>query len=364
MTSSLQWRHNSNMKAYNVEFFDEELNYITNTCSEDINYKEDYLDPERSKITVFTDTDIKTDYFLRVKAAGVEFVGRISSIEQQDDGTAEIAFRSLAEMLDTDVLVTTSDLTGNLETFINNVISDLYVDNSDDEMNIPLVITEKTSTSTWALDLFDTDETSKIVNLFDDIIIPAFGTYGIILTFGLDISNSQITLSIGKNTAITKYIEADLPNVLDKSIIIQKAKKRINKITVYNDEDFSENVTYYLHSDGSFDTTDSDRITPVVYDLLTVSTSSSGSFSDKALAKAQKTFNKNKYDNLIELSLMNDDELLSPWAVGMGQIVNVISDGVSYGSILTGREMKDNVTTLIFGTIRQELTKYLKGRAN
>ena len=85
---------------------------------------------------------------------------------------------------------------------------------------------------------------------------------------------------------------------------------------------------------------------------------------DEALAKAQKAFNKNKYDNLIELSLMNDDELLSPWAVGMGQIVNVISDGVSYGSILTGREMKDNVTTLIFGTIRQELTKYLKGRAN
>ena len=352
------------MKAYNVEFFDEELNYVTNTCSEDINYKEDYLDPERSRITIFTDTDVKTDYLLRVKAAGVEFIGRVSSTEQKDDGTTDITFRSLAEMLDTDVLITTADLTGNLETFIGKILTDLYVDNPDEEMNIPLAITEKTSTSSWALDLFDTDETSKIVNLFDDIVIPAFGAYGIILNFGLDIPNAQITLSIGKNTAITKYIEADLPNILDKSIIIQKAKKRINKVIVYNEEDYSENVTYYLHSDGTFDTTDTDRITPVVYDLLTVSTSSSGTFTDKALAKAQKTFDKNKYDNLIELSLINDDELLSPWAVGMGQIVNVISDGVSYSSILTGREMRDNVTTLIFGTIRQELTKYLKGRAN
>lgn len=352
------------MKAYNVEFFDEELNYVTNTCSEDINYKEDYLDPERSRITIFTDTDVKTDYLLRVKAAGVEFIGRVSSTEQKDDGTTDITFRSLAEMLDTDVLITTADLTGNLETFIGKILTDLYVDNPDEEMNIPLAITEKTSTSSWALDLFDTDETSKIVNLFDDIVIPAFGAYGIILNFGLDIPNAQITLSIGKNTAITKYIEADLPNILDKSIIIQKAKKRINKVIVYNEEDYSENVTYYLHSDGTFDTTDTDRITPVVYDLLTVSTSSSGTFTDKALAKAQKTFDKNKYDNLIELSLINDDELLSPWAVDMGQIVNVISDGVSYSSILTGREMRDNVTTLIFGTIRQELTKYLKGRAN
>lgn len=352
------------MKAYNVEFFNENLEYVTNTCSEDINYKEDYLDPERSKITIFTDTDVKTDYYIRVKAAGVEFVGKVSSTEQKDDGTTEITFRSLAEMLDTDVLVTTSDLTGNLETFINSILTDLYVDNDDEEMNIPLAITEKTATSSWTLDLFDTDETNKIVNLFDDIIIPAFGAYGIILTFGLDIPNAQITLSIGKNTSITKYIEADLPNVLNKSIIIQKAKKRINKVTVYNDEDYSENVTYYLHSDGTFDTTDSDRISPVVYDLLTVSTSSTSTFADKALAKAQKTFDKNKYDNLIELSLTNDDELLSPWSVGMGQIVNVISDGVSYGSILTGREMRDNVTTLIFGTIRQELTKYLKGRAN
>lgn len=353
-----------NMKAYSVEFFDEGLGYVTNACTDDVYYKEDYLDPERSKIQIFTNEEIKTDYYLRITAPDIDFVGRVSSTDEKNDGTIEVSFRSLAEMLDTDVLVSTSDLTGDLETFIDNIITALYVSNTDTEMNIPLVITKDTSTVSWSLDLFDTDETEKIVNLFDDIIIPAFGTYGIILTFGLNIQAGKITLKIGKNTEAARTIEADLPNIFDKSITFQKAKKRINKITVFNNEDYSENVTYYLHPDGTFDTTDSDRITPVTYELLTVSTSSSETFSDKALAKAQKTFNKNKYDNLIELTVMNDDELMEPWVIKMGQVVNVISEGISYGSILTGREMKNNVTTLIFGTIRQELTKYLKGRAN
>ena len=52
------------------------------------------------------------------------------------------------------------------------------------------------------------------------------------------------------------------------------------------------------------------------------------------------------------------DDMLSGKVAGL----NIISEGVSYTSILSGREI-DTTVTLIFGTIRLELTKTLKGRA-
>ncbi len=85
-------------------------------------------------------------------------------------------------------------------------------------------------------------------------------------------------------------------------------------------------------------------------------------FIEKAHDKAYQTFSKNKYDNLIELEMAIDDDLINPMALKTGQVVNIISEGVSYTSILSGREIEDT-TTLIFGTIRLELTKTLKGRA-
>ena len=85
-------------------------------------------------------------------------------------------------------------------------------------------------------------------------------------------------------------------------------------------------------------------------------------FIEKAHDKAYQTFSKNKYDNLIELEVAVDDDMVNPMKLKVGQVVNIVNEGVSYTSILSGREIEDT-TTLIFGTIRLELTKTLKGRA-
>ena len=85
-------------------------------------------------------------------------------------------------------------------------------------------------------------------------------------------------------------------------------------------------------------------------------------FIEKAHNKAFQTFSKNKYDNLIELEVSAEDDMVKPKSLKVGQVVNIINDGNSYTSILSGREIDDTIT-LIFGTIRLELTKTLKGRA-
>ena len=69
------------------------------------------------------------------------------------------------------------------------------------------------------------------------------------------------------------------------------------------------------------------------------------------------------YSNLIELTMMNGDVLVHPEQLDFGQEVKIISKGISYTSILTGREIGKN-TKLIFGTVRLDLTKILRRNSN
>ena len=69
------------------------------------------------------------------------------------------------------------------------------------------------------------------------------------------------------------------------------------------------------------------------------------------------------YSNLIELTMMNGDALVKPEELEFGQVADIISDGQSYRSILTGRERGRN-TKLVFGTVRLDLTKILRRQEN
>lgn len=84
--------------------------------------------------------------------------------------------------------------------------------------------------------------------------------------------------------------------------------------------------------------------------------------ADAMTVKVGSTFAKNKYCNLIELSALSTDPMIEPLNMQMGRIVEIIHDGVIYNSVLSGREVASGVVKLIFGTIRLELTSYLKGR--
>lgn len=74
---------------------------------------------------------------------------------------------------------------------------------------------------------------------------------------------------------------------------------------------------------------------------------------------AKRLFKTSKYKNLIELTVKKDDSMIKPLEMGIGQVVNVIHEGVSYSSVLTGKEISKGLVKLIFGTIRLDLTKIL-----
>ncbi|MBP3784605.1 MAG: hypothetical protein J6I68_15270 [Butyrivibrio sp.] len=462
------------MKQFNVEIFDNNFAFLFNTSTGDIKYKEDYLDPEKSKVALNTTTPIQANYFIRLYRDKEDYSGIVTEAKKKDDGTTDVTFTSIENMFDREVLIDVAEITGTAEEYLKARIDELYVTNTDLSQRFSLTVTAETSTQSWDFDYKIENEPDEgeeppvrqvaFINILDDLILPMFTKYGIILYWKIDFNAKTVHVTITKNTDPVMNIEADLPNIIDKTVTIRKSKKQINKVNIWNSKDFERSTVYYLHPDDSFDTSDSDRVTPVNYKNQKVSTNDNAKcidnkvkelksdyskiksynsidpeerteedieealehmsdinsfmafgwtyndsdsliydadgiivgqetweesdefelsiegwadseaaatygettalalFTEKAYDKALSTFSKNKYDNLIELEVAIDDSLLTPATLRIGQIVNVIYEGNSYNTILTGREVDDTIT-LIFGTIRLEFTKYLKGRA-
>lgn len=369
------------MKQYSVEVFDKNMDFKCYTIIDSIKFKSDYLDPEKYSIEVLSKdiTDIEKQYFVHIINDSEEYVGIVEAYEEKKEGVLRIDIAEISSLFDLDVMIDVDDFDYTFEEYIKKWIDALYV-TGDTSMRIPFEVSISSSTNNWTIE-YDIENEPKedeekppievaFINLFDDVILPAFTSHQIRLKYSVDINNKVIMIDIGKNTAPKFVIEADLPNIISKSVVIRKSTNETNKAIVYNQENYLESITYYLHSDGTFSTEDTDRIIPVSYKLLKTKkeTEKEGdteivvkTFAEAAHEQAVEVFNKNKYTNLIELVMMSEDDQIHPEHLEVGQVVSVISDGNIYESILSGREI-NKTTKLIFGTVRLELTKKLKGR--
>ena len=131
-------------------------------------------------------------------------------------------------------------------------------------------------------------------------------------------------------------------------MLINEASKNVNKLVVYDVANYTTTITYYLHPDGTYNTTNTDRIAPVVREITTAEASDDQTFPQAAASAAAGVFGETTYNNLIEITCKYDDELIEPKQIKAGTVVSIISGGVSYGSILTGYKLADNVNLNIW----------------
>lgn len=368
------------MEPYNVEIFDRGINFKCNTVCEEIKYKSDYMDPEKWNLDLVNIPAPNREDIIHVQRSGEDYIGLVTAFNEKKDGVMTVSVNEFPAIFDIDIIRDATDIEYSLENFIKNLITEQFIE-GDTSMHLPITVNVLSTTNDWVLDFKIKNEPKEDepappllvteFNLFDDVILPAFLQYQIVLTYSINLNTRQIEINIGKNTADTLVIEADLPNIIEKEVTIKKSSKQINKVIVYNTDDYTDTVTYYLHSDDTFDTEDDDRQLPVLFDNLEAKQETEDqegtevvtkTFLEAAHEKAEATFQKNKYTNLIELKMLMEDELIKPKQLEIGQVVSIISEGVVYNSILTGREV-NTTTKLIFGTVRLELTKLLKGRA-
>lgn len=349
------------MKVYNVEIFDRAFHLLDHTNVSDVSYSIDYLSPVANTITVFNCNAHKGDY-IRIQSSDDEFFGIITAITTQSEKLINIEYKDFLSVFDTDVLFNT-DLQGTstLETVLKNLITSMFISNTDTEQNIPGLSVETVgSTTDWGFNLKSDTEGKHhcIINFYSVLIARALEKYAVVITVTPDVQEQAIVLTIGAIQDTSKKIEADLPNVIEKNIVIKETTNDVNKLIVYNTADYSTNRIYYLHPNGTYNTTNSNRITPVVQEIKAVDGTN---FATAANSEAANVFGGISYNNLIELIVLNDDTLIQPYAIDIGQKVSIISKGTVYSSILTGKTISDR-TQLTFGTIRLDLTKILRRR--
>lgn len=354
------------MQPFNVEIFDRSFNLIQHYNSGSLNYSFDYLSTVENSVIIAFDENVEKGDYIRIVNNEYDYFGIITSIAVNESvqGFSEIKYKPFISMFDADILfdVTLQNGGTSLEQVIADYITAYWINNTDTDQNVyGLQVTTISTTSTWDFHITadDSNLSNTIVNFMTSIVRRALTKYQVGLYVTPDFRAERITVSIGIKDATTFYIEADLPNVIQKSIIVNETTEDVNKLIIYDQADLSTNIIYYKHPDGSYDTNNSDRITPVIYGITSVSASGSMTFADAALNAANKQFDKDSYSNLIEITVQNEDGIVKPESIDIGQLVTVVSNGTAYGSILTGIERSDR-TKLIFGTIRLDLTKILK----
>lgn len=358
------------MKPYSVEIFRPDFTMVGSTNVNEVTYKEDYLTSDENTITVLALPNVQKQDFIRISRNGEEYAGVVTEIGYGTDRSKRlqtISFKPLVELLSTDILFdVNAQGQGTMEEFICGHVRATFIENPDTLQNIHgLSITHTSATADWSLHITPAESGGhyNIVNLMDSVIIPAMQKYGILVKAALDIQNREIHMTVGKAGSGMITIEADLPNIIKKSVTIKQVSADLNKLVLYDAADYATTRTYYLHPNLSYDTYDRDRITPVVCELQAVQHEEGSSFDAAAIRAAHDKFSGLAYSNLIELTMANDDGLVKPEQMEFGQEVEIISDGVAYRSILTGRERGKN-TKLVFGTVRLDLTKILRRSGN
>lgn len=341
--------------VYAVEIFQPDFTYRSNIIVADIDVELDYLDISKNKIQLKQLAAFEGDY-IRIYSSDMTINGIITSTVTDSDGYITIAFKSFMDIFDVDILIDTTELaTVTMESFIASRIAENFISNADLLQNIyGLSVSVLTGTADTSLYVEE-----NIVNFYKDIVYSAFLQYNIVIDFNISASKKKIICTIKKNVMSNLTIEADLPNILDKKIMLGVSKESYNKLIAVNSADESEAEIYYLHSDNSISTTDEDRVTPINFLTVYVSASGEKTFSDMAYEKAVSVLTQNEYNNLIELEMTNMDSLINPTSLKIGQATTIINNGISYQSVLTGRVI-GKTTTLIFGAIRRELTKKIK----
>lgn len=303
------------MRPYNVEIFTPEFKYRDHTMISPANLKfyADYLDPEKNTVEVMNTLKCEIDDYIRITGGSDEYFGIVKQLQEgsgKDKAINTVTYHDFISLFDIDLAIDLREIgQGNFEDYIAARVKECYISNPDQYQNIQgLEVSTASATPEWTLDLLPEgrDENHAVVNVLDQIILKAFSKYQIMLTFTPDVQRKKINVNIRKNTDTARTIEADLPNVTDKYVMVQKAKKMTNKVTIYNINDFSSMVIYYLHTNNTFSTKDEDRSLPVTFSTETVSTNTASESAENIVKNLNSA--KSKVSSLNKKDALTDEE--------------------------------------------------------
>lgn len=364
------------MLQYNVEFFDRDLSYVYSCVIDGIPIEDDYISIKVTKINTPATRSVLNGHFVRLQGERVNFFGVVTDVSPGEYSTS-ISFKPFISLFDEDFLFdtstqgTTDTEHPTLEETIRSYIDALYVNPEDECQQLPISIAIDSlivQTEKWSLNITPETEGThyRIMNLYSSLIVRALKEYGVVIDANPNFSTRTIELTITKRLTPFK-IDADLNDITVKTIKYNERQTGVNKLEVYNSEDYTQYVEFFVHPDRSWDMEDTDRITPVARSVRSVApsyygdtTSAEDAFLDAAIDIAYSVLSGLTWDNLIELEAYYSDPNVNPLSMGVGQLVEITYQNGRYSSILTGRIFADETVTLLFGSERIEYSKRRK----
>ncbi len=346
------------MHLYNVEILTPNYEYRSSCQTMKVDFEEDYLSPSANKVELVQCEAQKGDYII---ITGKDIKVGIVTGHSIKKAVHEVQYKSMMTLLDFEMYMDRTTLKDiSLEEWIATQLNNAFRDNEDSLQNIAgfsAIAEPKTYNAVLSLE-------SNIANLYE-VVKEALLLYQVVVKFVVNISKKEMTVTVRKAIEENPVIEADLPNILDKNFTLKQADGACNKMIVYNELNENQRENFYMLQDGSVssDSNAEMRITPVISQSVYISYEENDeqTFSEAAYEKAFSSLVKEKDNCLIELEVMNNDTLIEPDNLEIGQRARIISEGMEYDTLLTGKSIK-KTTTLIFGAVRLELTKILKGR--
>lgn len=306
-----------------------------------------------------------------------------------------------------------------LEKMLKDLITQYFIDDNDSEQQMSISVTipsdlGKEDLVDWTFNLVgdesgskedkpETDDNHCVVEFYDTLIQNALTQYRVAIESEYDFINKRINVNIGIPSG-EKVFETNLPDLNVIEFTVGKLESDTNKLEIWNQDDYTATpVYYYLHTDGTYDTDGSqNRITPVKMEVISVmpeieytqisDTAGSNpfdegwyeqtcsdpityalttdeepeeekqyfekeinkSFEDVAKEQADQTFGDIQWRNYAEIEVLHESTYASDMKIG--QIARIYNNGEWYESVLTGKKLSD-VVTLVFGTIRIDMTK-------
>ena len=352
------------MQVYNVDVFDRDFNNIYHDQMSDNRYVEDYIDMTKNSIQCEADEVVQDGNLISVFDGIRHYVGIVKSTDI-GDSLMTINYQPFYSFMNTQILFDT-DLQGSgqsLESVIKDFIVAYFVNNADANQNLPAIgnINLLSATTTWGFNLKSDKEGMHrcIINFYDVIIKRAFNQYAVMVDCVPNLSAKKIDINIGVRPDPSFTVETNAQNVLNANVMVGQLSASVNKLVVYNDANYTEQRVYYLHTDGTYSTTDTDRVMPVKSKLEAVSVSEGMTFAQVADSAAADVFTGAGFNNNITIEMLPEGFD----SVKIGQQAHVIHNGVTYESILSKKELSDTCK-LTFGCIRVSLTHLIRGGLN
>ena len=422
------------MALYKVDFFTynrsaRTLTNVHHDMVEDPIIDDDYIAMNASTISIQPTDLVSYGQYIYISGA-YKFLGFVTGASTTG-GATNVSFKPFIAQFDEDILFNVKyqhrgDMT--LENVIYDLLRKYYIYAPDSTsttycrdllQTLPLVVSTTTQTSNWGFNIKPDVEGKNWCKcgFYGTVLTNAMKNYGVALhvkphfqettTINGLTYNGYFEIEIGKPTSAgidqVFNIDADLPGVNVTELQLDEKLSVVNKLMIVNTDDYllDESIVYYVHPDKTYDTSNSNRITPVVrqleyvtpekveaydntktYDVgdyctrngttykckvaITQAENFNSShwkavdtdqpFKDAAAEIAYSTLSGLEWNNLIELEVYMTNDLVKPIDLKIGQKVSIRRAEGTYTSMLTGKRYGTEVT-LTFGSERIDFTK-------